>query len=136
MAISGWDVGSLADEQESSARSWFGPLHGTTLLAQSSRPDTPGRILGAGSERTPEHQLQLKDGCPVVELEGGLCFLLAPIINFQFLIAFVTELKVVVIGPPLQCRQCCCCNLMCPPGSTVMRCPQEESTVPALVISV
>ena len=80
--------------------------------------------LAQGVKVHQNHQLQLQDGWPVVELEARLCFLLATIIKLQLLIAFVTELKVVVVGPPLQCRQCCF-NVMCPPGSTDMGCPQE-----------
>ena len=54
--------------------------------------------LAQGAKVHQNHQLQLQDGCPVVELEARLCFLLAPIIKFQLLIAFVTELKIVVVG--------------------------------------
>jgi len=80
--------------------------------------------LAQGANIHQNRQLNLQDGCPVVELGARLCSLLAPIIKFQLLIAFITQLKVAVVVPPLQCRQCCCCDLMCPPGSTDMGCPQ------------
>jgi len=84
--------------------------------------------LAQGANVHQNRQLHLQDGYPVVELGARLCLLLSPII--KFLIAFITQLKVVVVGSPLQCRQCFCCDVMCPLGSTDMGCPQEEVRCP------